>query len=244
MLNEAINKVLSVDFSAFHREISYKNLEKGIEKEFIMKAVMPDIILMPTFGSRPVMWQEISGRNRTTPGRFILPAFTSENLDDMILKVIGNYRWELCRTMMGVFWNDITQKSITSEYTDYIQFYKKNRDLTDEGKEKVKALTIKYRNMMREIFTAEYETWINYESKGNIRLNKVVRGIFYRNCPFAKPIRENLEKQPMYSEVAIQFKNLRAKQAKVIESRYNKIFKSAIEIDEECKQNLKFYKDM
>lgn len=244
MINEAINKVLSVDFSAFHREISYRNQEKGIEKEFIMKAVMPDIIMMPTFGSRPVMWQEISGRNRSTPGRFILPAFTSENLDDMILKIIGNYRWELCRTMMGVFWNDITLKSITSEYTDYIQFYKKNRDLTDEGKEKVKALTIKHRNMMREIFTAEYETWINYESKGNIRLNKVVRGIFYRNCPFAKPIRENLEKQPMYSEVAIQFKNLRAKQARDLENRYNKILKSGIELDEECLQNLKFYKDM
>lgn len=244
MINEAINKILSVDYSAFHREVSYRNPGKGIEKEFIMKAVMPDIIMMPTFGSRPAMWQEISGRNRITPGRFILPAFTSENLDDMLLKIIGNFRWELCRTMMGSSWNDVTVKSLTSEYTDYIQFYKKNRDLSDEGKEKVKALTVKYRNRMREIFTSEYETWINYESKGNIRLNKIVRGIFYRNCPFAKPIRENLEKQPMFSEVAISFKNVRAKTAREIESRYNKIIKSGIELDEDCLQNLRFYKDM
>ena len=244
MISAGIKRILEVDYAAFHREISYRNTDIGLEKEFIMKSVLPDIILMPTFGSRATMWQEIAGRNRSAPGRFIFPAFTGENLEDLLLKIVGNFRWELCRTMMGVSWNDVSQKSLTSEYTDYIQFYKKNRDLTEEAREKIRAQTQKYRNMMREIFTSDYETWINYESKGNVRLNKVVRGIFYRHCPFSRPIREYLEKQPMYSEIATQFRNLRAKEAKELENHYNKLVKSGLPLDEECALNLKFYKEM
>ena len=243
-ISECVNRILEVDYSAFHREISYRNPQKGIEKEFVMKAVPPDIILMPTYGSRAIMWQEITGRSRSTPGRFILPIFTSESLEDMLVKLIGNFRWELCRTMMGVAWNDITQKSLTSEYTDYIQFYRKNKDLSEEAKEKVKAQIQKHRNMMKDIFTSDYETWINFESKGNVRLNKIVRGILYRHCSFSRPIREQLEKQPMYSDIAMQFKNLRNKQARETESRYMAYTKSGVTLDPDLEHNLKFYRDM
>ena len=42
-------------------------------------------------------------------------------------------------------WNDITEPSLTSEYCDYIQFYRKNHDLSAEAKEKIKnALKIKH----------------------------------------------------------------------------------------------------
>ncbi|WP_313563341.1 hypothetical protein, partial [Ruminiclostridium cellobioparum] len=165
-LQQAINNLLAIDFSIFYREIWYKNDVRGIEKEPIMKEIRPDIIIVPTFGSRVSMWQEITGKARNTPGRFIVPAFTDENLSELVLKLIGAFRWELCRTMMGVAWNDITEKSLTSEYTDYIQFFKKNHDLTEDAKEKIKIQIQKNRNVMREIFTSDYETWINYESKG------------------------------------------------------------------------------
>ncbi|MBC8060696.1 MAG: hypothetical protein H7Y18_08520, partial [Clostridiaceae bacterium] len=105
-IQQAIDNLLAVDFSIFHREIWYKNDLKGIEKESIMTQILPDIIIVPTFGSRGSMWQEITGRGRNTPARFILPAFTDENLADLILKLIGTFRWEMCRTMMGVAWND------------------------------------------------------------------------------------------------------------------------------------------
>lgn len=244
MMDEGIKRILDVDFSAFHRELSFRNPKKGIEKEFIMKSVLPDFIMMPVFGSRGVMWQELSGKVRSTPGRFILPVFTGENLDDMLLKLVGNFRWELCRTMMGVAWNDITEKSLTSEYTDYIQFYKKNKDLSDEAKEKIKVQIQKCHNKMRDIFTADYETWVNHESKGIIRLNKVARGILYRHCPLSKTIRESLERQPMFSEIGTQFRNTRAKQAREIENHYNKLIRSGISLDPELEENLMFYKEM
>ena len=241
---EKLNRILEIDYSLFHREINYINSEKGIEKELVMMKVMPDIILMPVYGTRAMMWQEIAGRVRSNPGRFILPVFTDENIDDMIVRLAGNFRWELCRTMMGPAWNDITQSSLTSEYADYIQFYRKNRDLSEESKEKVKALIAKYHNRLREIFTAEYEIWVNNESNGNPRLNRVARSIFIKYCPFSKPIREYLAKQPIYSDLIMHFNIQRAKKVKELENRYKMYIKANGSLDPVLQENLDFYKDM
>ncbi len=243
-VRESLDKILDIDFSAFHREIHFIDHKRGIEKETIMKSFEPDIVLVPIYGSRAVMWQEITGKNRSTPGRFLIPAFTDEDLDSMILRLVGNFRWELCRTMMGAFWNDVTQPSITSEYTDYIQFFKKNKDLSDEAKEKLKAQSVKFHGRSRDIFTSDYETWINNESKGNVRLNKVVRSIMYKYCPFNKSIREQLEKQPMYQEIAILFRNLRNKAARDLENRYSRYIKSHGSLDPDMEHNLIFFRDM
>ena len=240
----SLEKILEVDYSAFHREINYKNATKGIEKELLMMQVMPEIILMPTFGSRGIMWQEITGRVRSSPGRFIIPIMTAENLDDMLVKLVGNFRWELCRTMMGVAWNDFTQKSLTSEYTDYIQFYKKNKELSDDNKQKIAVQMVKHRSLMREIFTSDYESWFNYESKGIIRLNKVSRSILYKYCPFNKEIREKLSNHPLFSDINSHYRILRAKQLREVDNHYKKLEKSGIELDDEMVNNLKFYKEM
>lgn len=242
-ITAAINNILETDFSVFYREIWYKNEKKGIEKEPIMKEILPDIIIVPTFGSRASMWQEITGRGRNTPGRFIFPAFTDENIYDMVLKLIGAFRWELCRTMMGVAWNDITEKSLTSEYTDYIQFFKKNHDLSEEAKEKIKVQIQKNRNMMKDIFTSDYDVWINYESKGILRLNKVARSILFRYCPLPKEQRTNLAKQPVFTDLSMQLNTQRAKTAKSLTSKYTKLFKNG-PMDEDMETNLIFYRDL
>jgi hypothetical protein len=94
------------------------------------------------------------------------------------------------------------------------------------------------------MFTSDYETWINNESKGNVRLNKVVRSIMYKYCPFNKSIREQLEKQPMYSEMAILFRNLRNKAAKDLENRYSRYIKSYGSLDPDMDHNLILFRDM
>ena len=241
---DSIQKLLEVDFSAFHRETSYRNPEKGIPFELVLKQVLPDFILVPIFGSRAIMWQDISSRNRNSPARFIIPAFTAESMDDLLIRLVGNFRWEMCKTVMGASWNDIKEKSLTSEYTDYIQFYKKNNDLSTEAKEKLKTQIQKHNNMLRELFTTDYEMWINYESNGSMRLNKVARGVLYRNCPFSKAIRENLEKQPMYAEIARQFNFQRAKQSKDLDIRYFKYLKENGSLPAELEDNMKFYKEL
>ncbi|HHV98257.1 MAG TPA: hypothetical protein GXX36_01585 [Clostridiaceae bacterium] len=243
-VNQCIERILEIDFSAFHRELSYNNPEKGIEKEIVIKAIIPDVILVPIYGSRAMMWQELSGRDRNTPGRFILPIFTNENLYDLMVKLVGDFRWELCRTMMGVYWNDITLKSLTSEYSDYIQFYKKDRSLSETAKIKIKTQIQKNNGKLRDIFTSDYEVWINYESKGIARLNKTVRNIMYHHCPFSKPIRDRLENFPAFVDIASHFRIVRAKKAKELESRYQRLIKSGIRPDDEQLETLKFYKEL
>ncbi len=244
VISEKLSAILETDYSIFHREIHYRDANTGIEKEIVMSKVMPDILLMPVYGTRAMMWQEITGRVRNSPGRFILPVFTDESIDDILIRLTGNFRWELCRTMMGAAWNDITQSSLTSEYADYIQFYRKNRDLTEEAREKVKALISRHHNKLRDIFTSEYEIWICNESKGNPRLNRVARSIFSKHCPFSLKIREQLERQPIYSDLISIFNIQRSKKVRELENRYKNYIKTNGSLDPVLQENLDFYKNL
>ena len=87
-----------------------------------MKEVLPDIILMPNAGTKAMMWQETAGVKRDTSARFMFPVFTAVDLEDMMIETMGRYRWEICRKIQGVHWNDIREKSLTAEYCDYMQF--------------------------------------------------------------------------------------------------------------------------
>jgi CRP-like cAMP-binding protein len=243
-VQDAIQKVLDIDFSAFHRQISYFNPEKRIEKELIMQEVRPDVILMPVYGAHAMMWQEITGRVRNTPGRFIVPIFAEGNLEDMIQKLIGEFRWQLCKTMMGISWSDISVRSLTSEYMDYLQFFKKNKELSEDAKEKLRQQMKKYRNMSKDIFVSDYLLWLNYESAGNIRLSKTVREILYRYCPFSKGIRQSLAGHPAFGAAAAQFERMRAKEVRDLENRFARYAREGIQPDQAMHYTLNFYKDL
>ncbi|MEN6349998.1 MAG: hypothetical protein ABFD08_11455 [Syntrophomonas sp.] len=241
-IEDSLNRILKVDYSALHREIVYNQPEKGIKKELIMKSVCPDFILMPTFGSRASVWQELAGRVRHSPGRFIFPVFTTENLDDLMIEVIPKFRWELSKSMFSYARNEVGQNSLVGDYTNYIQFYKKNRELSEEAKGKIRLQIEKCRNNIGDLFSADYNTWINYEAKGLLRLNKVARNILFKHCPFAKPIRDNLERHPIYNQLITSFNNLQIKDAKVLEAHYAKMVLPGNHLDQELMLNLQFHK--
>ena len=190
--NAIIKKITSVDYSLFYREGMINDKDKGIDKEYIQQEVFPDIILLPTYGSNGAMWQEIEGRRRTSHSRFLFPIFAENDMEDIFIRVCGRFRWELCRTIQGTTWNDVKYKSLTSEYVDYIQFYKKNRALSEEKKEKLKMQIQKGRGNTREVFVLDYVLWVKNECTGSMRLNKVAREILATYCPFVKEIREKL----------------------------------------------------
>lgn len=240
---EEFNKMLEVDYSLFDRETLYANKENKIEKEYIIERIYPDIILMPTVGINGVMWQEITGKRRNSPGRFLFPTFSEVDLFQSIVKVCGRFRWEMCRTIEGTAWNDIKVKSLTSEYSDYLQFYRKKRELSEDKKEKLKLQIQKGRNNSREIFVIDYEAWINYESRGAIKLNKIVREIMATYCPFSKKIREQLLIQPIYEEAFARYIRARLKKIRETEGRHRFLQKDNIPLTKELLDTLTYYQE-
>ena len=243
MVTEAADRLRSMDYSLFYREFMYINKELGIEKEYHMAEILPDIILFPTMGSKSILWQDISCRRRDTPGRFLLPQFTEVSLWDLMVRVCGRYRWELCRTMQGAMWNNIQVKSLTSEYTDYLMYYRKNRDISEERKEAVKLQLQKGKNNYREVFAMDYEVWIKNESSGAMKLNKVAREILATYCPFDVKIRAQLAQQPAFEEAMARQTRERAKKIRETELRNHALTKNGIEPPQELLDTLAYYRE-
>ena len=240
-LDEALNQIRKVDFSVFFREDMFSDPAKDINRETIMKEILPDIILMPNVGTKAMMWQETAGVKRATPGRFLFPIFTAADIDEMMVETVGRFRWEICRKEQGVHWNDIREKSLTSEYCDYIQFYRKNHELSADAKEKIKSQLTRARNNYREVFVKDYVNFMKYESKGSFRLNRIARDILVRYCPFTKDIRAGLKENPMYTSSMSRYEIETAKKMQRIVGVYEKYKKAGGVITQELRDNLLFY---
>ncbi len=237
---ETINKIKSVDYGAFYRETLYTNEAAGIPKETVAVEVMPDIILMPNIGTRAVMWQEIEGRKRTTPARFVISIFHQEELITSFTRLIGEFRWELCKRIQGARWNDVTDKSLTSEYFDYVQFYRKNNDLSQEAKEKIKTSLVKAKNSFKEMFVRDYITWVIYEGSGSPRLNKIARGIMCVYCPFSYELRQKMAANPLFKEMFEHYDVKLAQKLHHLDNVIQKLNASGVPVPEEIIEHRKF----
>ncbi len=240
-INEAINYIRRIDFSLFYREVAFSDPERDINREMIQKEVLPDIILMPNAGSKAMMWQETAGIKKDTSARFVFPIMTVADVTEMMIEVSGRFRWEMCRKIQGVRWNDIRELSLTSEYNDYIQYYRKNHELSAEAREKVKNALYKAKNNYREVFVKDYQNWIKYESRGSFRLNKVARDIIFRYCPFSKEIRKDLLNNPMYRDIFEKYEILKGRKVRHLELWYDRYQKKGGQITEELQLNREFY---
>ncbi len=236
---EILDEIRKVDFSLFYREYSYYDAGGQVKSLRLMTEVLPDIILIPHVGYRASMWQEIEGRKRVSPARFAVPLYPQGDFKEMLLNVAARYRWEYCRTEQGVRWNDVSERSLTSEYYDYIQFYRKNNELSDGAKQKIKDKLTRYRNNTAEVFISDYMTWIKYEAEGANRLNKVCRNIMAEYCFFSKEKREALKTNPAIHDVLVKVGNKRAKKemefSRYLSSRENKGISPSPELLEHLK---------
>lgn len=243
-INETVLELSRLDYTIFYRETLYARPDLGIDRELIQKEVFPDIILCPTVGTNMIMWQEITGRKRDTKGRFMVGILSFSNLRDMMIKAFGEFRWALCKTIQGANWNNIQYESLTAEYSDYIQFFRKNKDLSEEKKEKLKLQIQRGRNSLSRIFTMDYELWIKAEATGSVRLNKIAREILATYCPLCAAVRSNLVRQPMFE--AAFAKNLRERSRKVheLDMRFRSLEKNGVQLTEELVTTMSFYRDM
>ncbi len=243
-IDAMVTRLKKIDYSVFYRDVLYSKPDKGIDKIYIMKEFYPDIILMPTVGSRASMWQECSCKRRESSGRFIFPTFFEEDFEGAMVKTFGRYRWEVCRFLQGGSWNNIKYPSLTSLYCDYLQFYKKNHDLSEEKKEKIKLQIQKGKNNSREVFVIDYELWVRNESSGAIRLNKTAREILAMYCPFSKAVRAKLNGQPMFEEAFTKPERERVKSIHDLDLRIRQIKKEGkTEVPPEVEETMRYYQE-
>lgn len=237
---DCIDEIRSIDFGAYYRETVFSNPEQGVNKEFIEIEVLPDIILMPNIGNRAIMWQEIEGKRRTTPARMFISIFHQEDIMTQLIKLTGQFRWEMCKRIQGSRWNDISERSLTSEYFDYVQYYRKNNELSPEAKDKIKNDMVRCKNSFREMFIRDYHTYIVYEAKGAPRLNKVSRNIMLSYIPFSKDLRDKLKINPMYKDKMEKYETKQKAKLHRISNLIIKIENSGLIVPEEIMEQKAF----
>lgn len=222
-INKALESIRNIDFSAFFREsMDYDNMDT-MGKEIVHLEYLPDVILAPNVGIRGVMWQEIEGKKRNSPGRMIFSIFHMEDITTSMVRLTGEFRWEMCKRIQGPRWNDVSERSLTSEYFDYIQFYRKNHELSGEAKERVRVSLQRAKNSFKEMFVRDYIIWVLFEGNNSPRLNKVARKIMFTYCPFPASLSASLSQNPLYSELLERQKVLSSQRVHHLEVLAQKI---------------------
>ncbi len=236
----AIDAVREVDFSLFYRDSVTAFEELEINQFVVSKEVLPYVILMPNMGMRTSMWQEIDGKKRDTPARMMMPILFTEDLDYAVTKLCGEFRWEMCRRIQGVHWNDVTDPSLTSEYCDYLQFYRKNHEISPENREKIKLALQKSRNNYRSVFVSDYLAYIKNEATGSAKLNRVARSIVFRYCPFRSAKREDMKSNPLYADIIEKYGLKLAGKLRLIQVMVQKIKKMEEDVPETVLKQLEY----
>lgn len=242
-IERELRAVMALDRTVFHREMQFSDPEKGVELQRVVRYIPPDFIIIPNAGVRGIVWQELNG-NRQSRGRLLVPALSSRKLRELMILLLGRYRWELTRSLESKFWNDPAGQSLTAEYYNYLENYRKNRDLSTEAKERISVLLGKYRKNYRELFAHDYYLWLIYESKGHIRLNKVVRSIMAKYVPLPEKIREDLLKNPVYQQAFVRFNNMKHKRVHDLEIFISARQKEGYSVPKEIHETCEFYKNL
>jgi CRP-like cAMP-binding protein len=217
-IRSVVKELMSIDYSVFYRETT---LKLGDARELIQEEVPPIFILLPSFGTKTMLWQDLDGTNRKTRGRIVVPVFFLGDIVKSMAHTFACFRWELNRTIKGGMWADPVEGGLTGIYFDYVNFYKKNSKLSREN---IEIITEKFKSIRtnRDRFADDYIQWVMYEKDGVMRLNSVLREMFYRHVPFKKELRAKLETMPAFAEIAIKFKNISSKAIQGYERRFKK----------------------
>ena len=238
----ALDEIRAIDFSAYYREIRYEIPDMAGSVERLNLEVLPDIILLPNVGTRGILWQEIMGRDRTTAARMFIPIFLQTELYALMVRLTGDFRWEMCKRVQGTRWSDITNPSLTSEICDYLQFYMTNRDLPDEARTIIRNELSSARNNFKTVFTSYYSVWVQFESKGLARFNKILRRIMITYCPFTKDIRFTVKNNPQFTDIVTRYNNKQQQRIKALTNLIQKIQRSNKKVPQEIYDEIEFAK--
>jgi hypothetical protein len=133
--------------------------------------IVPNVILLASYGDTGVCWEPFERFNRSTSrGRIAIPMYP-KSLPVAVLTALADLRWQVAKEKAQYYW---MEEGITGKYYQWF---------TER----------KLRGDVREYFIRDYALWINKESQGMQKLDKEVRGIFWRMMPFPQHIKDNLK---------------------------------------------------
>ncbi|MFP3090793.1 hypothetical protein LQZ21_10765 [Treponema sp. TIM-1] len=133
--------------------------------------IAPFVILIPCYGDTGICWEPFDRFNRATSrGRIAVPMYP-KNLTTALLSAVADLRWQVAKEKASYYW---MEEGLTGNYYQWFSARKLKGDLKD-------------------YFIEDYITWMTKESEGIQKLDKEVRGIFWRYMPFAQPVKEKLK---------------------------------------------------
>ena len=132
--------------------------------------IVPHTIIIPCFGDKGVCWEPFERFNRSTSrGRIAIPMFP-KNLKMAVIFAMGDLRWNVAKEKAAHYW---MEEGLTGHYYQWFSAKKMRGDV-------------------RLSFLDDYVLWITKEVDGVQKLEKEIRGIFWRHLPFPQPIKDNL----------------------------------------------------
>jgi hypothetical protein len=142
--------------------------------------IAPFVILIPSYGDSGVCWEPFDRFNRATSrGRIAIPMYP-KSLSAALLSAVADLRWQVAKEKASYYW---MEEGLTGNYYQWFSARKLKGDLKD-------------------YFIEDYITWMTKESEGIQKLDKEVRGIFWRYMPFAPPVKEKLKNRSfIYQEL-------------------------------------------
>ena len=133
--------------------------------------IVPYVVLIPSYGDYGMCWEPYDRYNRATSrGRIAVPMY-AKNLQMAVLTAVADLRWQVAKEKASYYW---MEEGITGHY---FQWFQKN----------------KLRGDLKDYFIQDYITWLTKESEGTQKLDKELRGTFWRYLPFTQHIKEKLK---------------------------------------------------
>ncbi|UCF97819.1 MAG: hypothetical protein JSV89_22045 [Spirochaetaceae bacterium] len=142
--------------------------------------IVPYVLLLPNYGDTGICWEPFERYNRASSrGRVALPMFPKD-VEFAVIYALADLRWQVAKEKAQHYW---MEEGITGRYYQWFQEQRLRGDVKD-------------------YFIRDYILWIAKESQGTQKLEREVRGIFWRMMPFPQSIKDNLKNRGfVYNEL-------------------------------------------
>jgi hypothetical protein len=133
--------------------------------------IVPYVLLLPNYGDTGICWEPFERFNRASSrGRVALPLYPKD-VEYAVISALADLRWQVAKERAQHYW---MEEGITGRYYQWFSDQRLRGDVKD-------------------YFIRDYILWITKESQGTQKLEREVRGIFWRLMPFPQPIKDSLK---------------------------------------------------